>query len=363
MNAKLILHADASWLCMRPGLLLKLFGLGWLALLLASCTSPKETLHLFIWSEFIPPKIIADFERQFDCRVTVDFYEDPDSMMAKLAAGGTSLYDVIAPSDTGLPALVSRQLVAPLRHENIPNLKHLDARFVSPPFDPGNQFSAALSWGTTGIYLRKAKGQSVEESWAVIFDPAKQPGPFLLLEDVRPTIGAALRYKGYSLNSTNPTELAQARDLLVEAKQRSLGFEGGTGCKNRVLAKGAALAMAYNGDAIRGIAEDPETIYFVPREGTQIYVDVLCVPAQAPHRDLAEKFINYMLEPKVSAEFAEQSQFATANQSALEHVSPAHRKNPGIYPPAEFGDRLEYARDLGAANQLYDEIWTQIKAR
>ena len=174
---------------------------------------------------------------------------------------------------------------------------------------------------------------------------------------------AALRYRGYSVNTTNRAELAVARDLLIEAKKRSLGFEGGTGCKNRVLSKGAAIAMAYNGDAMRGMKEDSETSYFIPKEGTQIFVDLLSVPSGAPHRELAEKFINFMLDAKISAKFGNHYGSAVPNRAAQEFVDPAIRSNPLIYPPKETMDRLEYIRDLGEANKLYDEVWTVIKSK
>jgi spermidine/putrescine transport system substrate-binding protein len=197
----------------------------------------------------------------------------------------------------------------------------------------------------------------------MIFDPAKQAGPFLLLEDARACIGAALLYRGFSANTTNAAELAAARDLLIETKKRSLGFEGVAGSKNRVLSKGAALAIVYNGDAMRGIKEDGETAYMIPKEGTQIFVDLLSVPAHAPHRDLAEKFINFMLDAKVGAKFANLYSTATANQAALEFVDPSLRQNPLVYPPPEVVSRLQYLRDLGDANKLYDELWTVIKSK
>ena len=334
-----------------------------LTLLLAGCGQPKAKLNLFIWSEYIPADIIADFEKQFDCAVTVDLYEDPDSMVAKLTAGGVDLYDIVVPSDTTLPGMVKRGLLAPLRRENIPNLKNIAPEFANPAFDPGNQYGAPCQWGTAGIYIRRPPGTTVDTSWGLIFDPARQPGPFLLLEDLRACIGAALRFKGYGLNSTNPVELAEARDLLVETKRRSLGFEGGTGCKNRVLAKGATLAMAYNGDSTRGMREDPETFYFVPREGSQLWMDTLSIPAKAPHRDLAEKFINYILDPKIGARLSNANQLATPNQAAREFIKPSDLQDPAIYPPPEIRRLLEYSADLGPHNRLYDELWTQIKAR
>lgn len=331
-----------------------------LTALLAGCGQPKQRLNIFIWSEYIDPKIVADFEREFNCRVVIDLYEDPDSMMAKMAAGGVSGYDIVVPSNRTLPIMVKQGLVAPLRRENIPNLRNIDPQFTNSFFDPDNEF-APYHWGTTGLFARKPKGKPLDETWGLIFDPANQPGAFLLLTDLRACIGAALRFKGHSSNTTNREELSEARDLLVEAKKRSLGFESSLGCKNRVLAKGAALGMTYTG--VMGTEEDPETYYFLPREGSEIWMDVLSVPAKAPHRDLAEKFINYFLEAKIAAQNAEFSRNATPNRAALEFLNPSVRTNPAIYPPPEVMRRLEFTRDLGEHNKLYDELWTQIKAK
>src|SRR5262249_22119096 len=157
-------------------------------------------------SEYIDPSLIRDFERKFNCHVNVDFFEDPDSMIAKLAAGGVSSYDIVVPSDSTLPSMVKRGLLAPLRHENVPNLRHLDPRFSEAPFDPGCRFGAPLDWGTAGLYVRKSVVPQMVPSWGLIFDPAKQAQGFLLMEDARVCIGAALRYLGYSLNSTNAQE-------------------------------------------------------------------------------------------------------------------------------------------------------------
>jgi spermidine/putrescine transport system substrate-binding protein len=330
---------------------------------LAGCGQPKQKLNIFIWSEYLDPKVVADFEKRFDCKVTVDLYEDPDSMIAKLAAGGTSIYDVVVPSNTTLPAMVKRGLLSILRRENIPNLRNIDSRFLALPFDPGNQYGVPYQWGTSGLYIRKSKGKPIEETWGLIFDAAKQPGPFMLIEDMRTCFGAALRYKGHGLNSTDPKELVEARDLLIQAKKRSLGFEGTIGNRNRVLAKGATLAMVYNNDAMSGVREDAETYYFIPREGGEVWLDSLSIPAKAPHRDLAEKFINYILDPKVGAQVSNFTRTATPNKAALEFVDPADRKDPNIYPPPEVMSRLEYSNDLGEKNKLYDELWTQIKAK
>jgi spermidine/putrescine transport system substrate-binding protein len=334
-----------------------------LAVLLAGCGQPKSKLNIFIWSEYIDPQIVADFEKQFDCKVSLDLYEDNESMMAKMAGGGTALYDIVVPSDYVMPAMIQRGLLAPLRHENIPNLKNIDPRFTNLPFDPNNQYSVPYQWGTDGLYIRKAKDRPIEETWGLVFDPKKQPGAFLLMDDIRLCFGAALKYRGHSVNSTDSKELIEARDLLLEAKKRSLGFESGIGGRNRVLAKGAVLAMALNGDATRGVKEDSETYYFVPREGSSMWLDNLCIPAKAPHRALAERFINFILDAHEGARLANFNQYASPNQAAFQFINPTDLKNPAIYPPPDLTRCLEFDRDLGEDTKLYDELWTQIKAR
>jgi spermidine/putrescine transport system substrate-binding protein len=334
-----------------------------LLLFLVGCGQSRPTLNVFIWSEYIDPQIVADFERQSGCRVHLDFYEDNEAMMAKLDGGGTALYDIVVPTDYIVPALVHRDLLAPLRHENIPNLTNIEPRFLTLSFDPTNQFTAPYQWGTEGLYVRKPKGKPLEPTWALVFDPAQQPGPLLLIDDMRFCFGAALKYNGHSVNSTDPKELAQARDLLIAAKKRSLGFEGGIGGRNRVLSKGAVLAMVTNGDAVRGTREDPETAYLTPREGGKIWLDNLCVPAKAPHRELAETFINFILDPQVGARLANFNQYPTPNRASLQYINKADLHNPAIYPPPEVMARLEFDQDLGDKTQLLDELWTQVKAR
>jgi spermidine/putrescine transport system substrate-binding protein len=341
--------------------LLVLFSL--LVLTAAPGWAAKGKLNLFIWSEYIDPQIIKDFEKQFDCDVTVDLYEDNESMVAKLQGGGVALYDIVVPSDYIILSMRSQALLAKLRPENIPNLKNLDPQFTNREYDPGNQYTVPYQWGTIGIYIRREKGETIDETWGILFDPAKQVGSFLLMDDPRSTIGAALRYQGHSVNSTDKKQLKQARDVLLATKKRSLGFEGGVGGKNKVLARVCKAAVVYNGDAVRGTKEDADTYYFIPREGSEIWLDNMAIPAKAPHRDLAEKFINFILDAKVGAQLSNWTQYPTPNKAALEFIKPEDKQNPAIYPTPATMKNLEFMRDLGAKGPWYDELWTTIKAK
>ncbi len=329
----------------------------------AAATGEPCKLNLFIWSEYIDPEIVANFEKEFSCKVTIDLYEDNESMMSKLQGGGTALYDIVVPGQYLIPVMAKLGLLAPLRHENIPNLANLDEKFVNPVFDPGNKYSAAYQWGTVGIYLRKKAGKTVDETWGLMFDKTKQYGSFLLMDSPREMLGSMAKYKGMSVNSTSLDDLRAQSAALAEAKQRSQGFEGGVGGKNKVLAKAVDAAVVYNGDAVRGMSDDPETYYFVPREGGVLWLDNLAVPSQAPHRDVAEKFINYILDAKVGAQLSNFNQYATPNRAAKAFITPADLANSAIYPSAEMMGKLEFVNDLGDTNKLYDEVWTQVKSK
>ena len=330
---------------------------------LVAAVQAEQKLNLFIWSEYIDPKVVADFEKKFDCKVTIDLYEDAESMLAKVQGGGVSLYDVVVPPDHIVPAMVKLNLLAPLRHEKIPNLKNLDEKFSNPPYDRGNKYTAAYQWGTVGILARQTKDIQVPQSWAAFFDSKQQKGSILLIDSMRDMIGAALKYKGYSLNTVDPKQLKEARALVIDAKARSLGFEGSVGGKNKVLAKTVNAAIVYSGEGVRAMAEDKDVVYFIPKEGSQIWVDNVGVLAQAPHRALAEKFVNYILEPEVGAKISSFTSYASPNKAALKFLKPEDLSNPAIYPTAETKAKLEFLDDLGGKTRLYDEVWTQIKTK
>ncbi len=337
----------------------------WTLLLWSLCGTGRGEgrLNLFIWSEYIDPEVVAEFERKEDCKVVIDLYEDEAAMTAKLRSGGAGLYDVVVPPDHTVPGLRATGLIARLRHENIPNLKNLRPKFRNPPFDPGNQYSVAYQWGTVGIYVRTSVVTAGASSWGVLFDPGLQPSKFALIDNPRDLIGAALNYRGHGLNSVDLGQLKEARDLIVAAKERCVGFDGSVGGKNKVLSRVADAAIVYSGEAARGMAEDSDTTFFIPKEGSQIWLDNLAVLAGAPHRDLAERFINFLLDPEIGARISNFTQCASPNLASTPFLKAEDLKNPVIYPPVEVMDRLEFLKDPGPRRKLYDELWTQIKTR
>ena len=327
----------------------------------------QPELKIFIWSEYMDEEAMpAAFEKATGIKVRLDIYENNEEMVAKLQAGGVSQYDIIVPSDYIMPVLINQKLIQPIDHAKVPNLKNLKEKFRKAEYDTDNKWSVPWQWGTVGLMYRKDKLSEADvQSWSVLFDPASKPGPFWLIDSVREMLGIALLYKGYDFNSVNPDELKAAADLLVQTKKRSecMGFKPGVGGKNDVVAGSAAAAIVYNGDAIQSITEDPEHLAFiVPKEGSEIWVDNMCIPAKAPNPDAAHKWINWILEPKVGADLSNYNQFATPNEASMEFITPEDLDNPGIYPTPEIMNVLHFTKDLGKDNVLVDQAWTLVKS-
>jgi len=335
--------------------------------LLASCSqADKPQVTVYLYSEYIDPELPKQFEKQTGIAVRIDVYENTEEMMAKLQqAGGASLYDVVVVSDHAVPVLAKLGLLRPLDPANLPNAKNVADQFKSPPYDPGSKFSLPYQWGTMGLLYRKDKVQATEFSWALVLDPARQPGPFVLIDSMRDMIAVALKLFGASVNSREPNDLKYASELILKAKRspNCLGFEGGVGGKAKVADATAALAIVYSGDAIKACEEDPHLAYVVPKEGSIIWVDAMTIPAQAPHPDAAHKFINFILDPRVGAKLSDFNRCATPNAASLALIRRADRDNPAIYPSPDDLKKLEYLEDLGPDTRLYDELWTAIKAR
>jgi len=278
----------------------------------------------------MPEEVIQDFEKRENAKSVLDTYDDPEAIISKLQAGGDSEYDVVILSDYLVGQLAQRGTILELDKSKIPNFKNLDPSFADPAYDPGSKHSVVYQWGTTGLAYREDLVKGPVDSWAVLFDPAKSAGSFLLLTEMREQVGAALRYLGASVNTTDPATLERAKQLLIDAKRRSQGFAGGTDAVQQVLSGNVAVAVAYSGDAFRAMEENPKVKYVIPREGGTIWSDVLTILSKSKNSELAYKFINYLLEPEIAAKVSNGIGYGTPVPAALPMIEA--RDNPIIYP-------------------------------
>lgn len=319
-----------------------------------------EELHVLTWSDYFAADTIAGFEREFGCRVTLDYIESSDTLRAKLS-GGRSGYDVAFPSDEVMGELIARGLLEKLDLSRIPNVRHLAARFRGLPFDPRQEYSVPYLWGTTGLAYNKARVSPPPDSWAALWDP-RWAGRVTILDDAREAFEAARRALGGAPGPLTRDDIARARAKLREL--RPLAFESAP--KDRLLRGEAWLAQAFNGDALQA-ASAPERAadigYVLPREGGTLWIDHLTIPKGAPNAPLAHRFIDYLLRPEVAAAISKAVRFATPNEEARRLLPRELLEDPLVYPREEDLGRCRLLEELPPKlKAALEEAWAEVKA-
>lgn len=319
----------------------------------------KRELSVYIWSQYLPDELVAEFEARYDVRVNVELYDSNEAMLAKLQTGVAS-YDIIVPSDYMIEVLRENALLEEIDTRRLTNLDNLNPRFLGLPFDPENRYSIPYGWGTSGIGYRKDLCPKPIESWADLWDPALRDR-LGMLNDARENFAAALKREGKSLNTTDEAEIARAAKLVEELKPLVRTFESDTFAEN-LLAGEVWVTQGYSGQIARVALEDPNIVYVIPKEGCTLFVDSMCIPKGAPNEDLAHLFIDFVLEARSAARITQAEGFATPNRASLEFLPPEYRDNPAIFPPDEALENCEFMTDLGEAMEIYDRFWTRIKS-
>lgn len=336
-----------------------------LAVLLASCGGEEQStvLNLYNWSEYIEPEVIAAFETETGIDVVEDFYASNEELLAKLQAGASG-YDLIVPSDYMVGIMIDEGLLETLDKGQLSNLGNLDPIFTDPPYDPGLQHCVPYQWGTTGIGYNSDLFDDAPDSWAYLFDPdlaADFGGQMTMLNDSREAFSAALKFLGYSVNTTDPAILEQARDLLIEQKQFVAAYDSEQ-YEDLMVADETVIAHGWSGDVFTAAVEDERIWYAIPQEGGVIWADNMCIPAEAPHKDAAYVFLDYILQPEVAAAITNYTWYGSPNAAAEEFIISDILEEPAIYPSADVLDRLEWIEDIGEATPLIEQMWTEVKA-
>lgn len=333
---------------------------------MAACAADQTDgdLSFYNWSEYIDPELITEFESTYGVDVVETFYESNEAMLAQIQAG--VVYDLIVPSDYMISIMVKDGLLYSLDKDAIPNLANVDPQFVNPPFDPTSEFSVPYQWGTTGLGVDLAVvGEDFEESWGLIFDPAMNAGmPVSMLNDARETMGAALKYLGYSLNSTSETELQEAADLISAARDSIVKFDSDQYTDDLVNGE-VAISHGYNGNFFLTFDEIDgwdDYYYFMPQEGGTVWVDNMAIPTEAEHPCTAHTFINFILDAEKGAQLTNWNFYASPNVAAMEFIDPEILEDTAIFPDDATMERLEFIEDTGTFELQFQDFFTQAKS-
>ncbi len=317
-------------------------------------------LKVYNWDTYIDPDIITSFEETYGVAIDYQVFDNDGDVLDELRAGGTD-YDLIVPSDFTVAIMRDEGLLAPLDKDVIPNAENLDPTFVSPVFDPANRYCMPYQWGTVGIgYDLAATGREIT-SWADFFDP-EFAGRVAVLDDYRTTMGIVLLILGYSPNTTNPQQIAEAAEFLKSHADHIGAYTGDDG--QDLLDRGDYdMVVEWSGDIFQIMEEEgnEDIRYVIPVEGSIIWTDNICVPATAPNKRLGEQFINYILEPEIGAQLSNYVQYGTPNEASLPFIDEEVLNDPAVYPPESVRERLFFLVDVNlAATQLYQQAWNEI---
>lgn len=322
-----------------------------------SCSSSadKPTLHIFTWAEVFKPELIDAFEKQCDCNVVIDTFDSNESMYAKLQLSSAD-YDIIMPSNYFVEVLANQGMIQKIDKAKVPNSRKFDPAYFSQD-KPAMALPYLMSF--SGIAYRKDKLQNIDPSWSV-FGRADLKGRMTMLNDIREALGAALRYQGHSINTTDKKAINDAADVLISWKNNLAKFDNEQ--YRHGIASGEFLVVQGYSIDIMQVREENENVAFLyPKEGAIVSVDSFAIPKNAKSLDLAYAFIDFMLEDKNAVTNA----LFTNGLIPLKTIYPELKKDPVrseiLFPSQQALEKLELIRDLGPDIQLYYDAWERVK--
>lgn len=333
------------------------------ACLLSSCkTEASKSLTFFNYGENIDQATIDAFFDQTGVRVNVETFDDMETMYQKVSKS-SAVYDVLLVSDVLMPRMIQEGLIQKIDLSKLPHLSQMDSQYMNLAFDPNNDYSVPYMFGTVGIVYNQEKIKEPVESWSSLFDPSNR-GRVFMFDTYRDTLGAALKSLGYSLNTTDPSEILQAKELLERQKSEVAPLYGVDNGTQLIAAGETDINMIWSGEGLNLQEEYPQLKYVVPKEGSNFWIDSLCVSSSTKNADLALSFINFVSDKDAALRIADEIGYTTPNREAR-LLQPTHvKENPYAYMDATLMKQCEIYKDLDSTTKdLYYKAWTEIKAK
>ena len=330
----------------------------------ASSSGSNGEVVVYNWGEYIDPDTISMFEEETGIKVIYDEFETNEIMFPKIEAGA-SKYDVVCPSDYMIKKMIENDLLAEINYDNVPNAKaNIGQQYwdMSKEFDPGNKYSVPYCWGTVGILYNKTMVDGPVDSWSILWDE-KYADNILMQDSVRDAFMVALKLNGYSMNSVNPEELNAAKESLIAQKPLVQAYVIDQ-VRDKMIGNEAAIGVIYSGEAIFTQRENPDLEYVIPKEGTNVWIDSWVITKNAPNKENAEKFIDFMCRPDIALKNFEYITYSTPNDAARELIEDEDIRTSKIaFPTLSDYSNLETFTYLGEdADALYNELWKEVKS-
>ncbi|BDH60974.1 spermidine/putrescine ABC transporter substrate-binding protein [Lysinibacillus sp. PLM2] len=306
----------------------------------------SNTITVYNWGEYIDPELIDQFTEETGIKVIYETFDSNEAMMTKVQQGG-SAYDVAVPSEYMVEMMIEEDLLIPLDHSKLPNMKNIDPYFLDLAFDPGNKYTIPYFWGTVGIVYNPSlvEDHLTFESWEDLWDPSLKDKVFLV-DGAREVIGMGLNSLGESLNAKDDNLLRKATDKLITLSPNIKAIIGDE-ITPLMINNEATVALTWSGQAADMMWENEELDFAVPQEGSNLWFDNFVIPKTAANVDGAHAFINFMLDAEVSAQNNDYVGYSTPNAAAMELMDPEVIEDERFYPNEELREKLEVYENLG----------------
>lgn len=321
-------------------------------------------LNVYNWEDYFAPTTLENFEKRFGVKVNLEIIDEEEAMISGLQSN-PGKYDIVIASDLAVRELIKSRLLTPIELKNISNFKNIDQRFVNLDHDPGNQYSVPYMWGTSGIAYNTKYVKEEVNSWGIFWDP-QYKGKMSMLINPYDVITVGLKHLGYSLSTVDPIQLEEAEKKLLEQRPLLRGYEDTTTIQNDLVSEKLWIGLTYTAVSLKD--KNSNIKYVIPKEGAYLWFDNLCIPRDALHKYTAEVFINYILEPQVSAEIANHIKYANCNLAARPYTSEEILNNPALYPPEELLKNCEFYKDTGTVEerakkeQIVNKTWAELQS-
>ena len=320
----------------------------------------KQQINFYNYGENIDDETLKEFEEKYDIKVNMETFDDMEAMYQKIKSGAGK-YDVVLVSDALMPRMIKEELIQELNKDNIPNISQMDEQYLDLDIDPGNKYSVPYMFGTVGIVYNKDVVKEEVDSWDILWDEEYKDQIFMF-DTYRDTIGAALKKLGYSLNSTDPDEIEEAKESLIEQRKTVNPIYGVDNGTTMIPAGETNINMIWSGEGLNLQEENPNLVYIVPKEGANFWIDSLCITSNAQNVEGAEKFINFVGDKESALRIADEIGYTTPNKEARLEQPEDVQNNPNAYMTKEIMDRCEIYKDFDLkTKQMYDDAWTEIK--
>lgn len=308
--------------------------------------------------DYIDPQLNAEFTAETGIEVIYSEYANNEEMYATVAPGNIQ-YDILVPSDYMIDKMIHEGRLQEIDMSKIPNYQKIDPQFKNLDFDPENKYSVPYMWGTVGILYNKSMVDDVVDSWDILWNE-KYKDKIFMYDSERDSIMVALKKLGYSMNTRNPKELEEAKELLIKQFPLVLAYVGDEG-KGKMVNGEAAMMIAWAGDAVVAMDENPDLAYAIPKEGSNYFVDSLVIPKNAKHKEEAYEYINFLCRPDIAARNAEYIGYSTPISEAKALLPQEVQENTVAYPDPSVFKNLEMFNDPSDVIELYTNLWLEVK--